>query len=64
MKTTNKEKQNTYSVKENENKRASMELTSVVSFRLKNSELAKLQAHAKNQNRSISNYLKTLIQNA
>jgi hypothetical protein len=61
MKTTNQEKQNTYKKKENENKSNSMDLTSVVSFRIKNDELTKLQKLANNENRSISNYLKTLI---
>lgn len=61
MKTTQQQKQNTYRKKETENKSNSMELTSVVSFRIKNNELNKLQKLANEENRSISNYLKTLI---
>ena len=61
MKTTNQEKQNTLGVKETQNRRESMELNSVVSFRLKNEDLKELREKARKDNRTLSSYLTNLI---
>lgn len=36
-------------------------LETVISFRIKKTELEKLKERAKNENRSISNYIKTIL---
>lgn len=61
MKLSANEKKATYKVKETQNKNDSLQLDSILSFRLKNSELIKLKERAKNENRSISNYIKTQL---
>lgn len=61
MKLSANEKKATYKVKETQNKNDSLQLDSILSFRIKNSELIKLKERAKNENRSISNYIKTQL---
>lgn len=61
MKLSANEKKTTYKVKETQNKNDSLQLDSILSFRIKNSELIKLKERAKNENRSISNYIKTQL---
>lgn len=61
MKTTKQEKNNTYKTKETENKNSSLELNSIVSFRIKNQDLKDLKSKAKNENRSVSSYIINLL---
>lgn len=61
MKLSANEKKATYNAKETQNKNDALQLDSILSFRLKNSELIKLKERAKNENRSISNYIKTQL---
>ena len=61
MKTTKQEKNNTYKTKEAENNSSSLELNSIVSFRIKNQDLKDLKTKAKNENRSVSSYIINLL---
>ena len=61
MKLNSKDRERTKNQQEKQLNTETMQLDSVVSFRLKNSELMRIKAEASEQNRTISNYLKTKL---